>query len=88
MWSQKLRRFDAVEHRIDLAKVSRPFRSIFCRPRPKIRELEELVIWKQLKADVIEPATCEWASSVLLFWKKDGSFWFCIDYRRLNEATI
>ena len=33
--------------------------------------------------DVIESLT-NWASPTVLFRKKDGSTWFCVDYRGLN----
>ena len=37
--------------------------------------------------DLIEPASSGWASNVVLVKKKTGELRFCIDYRKLNEAT-
>nr|GFA14774.1 putative reverse transcriptase domain-containing protein [Tanacetum cinerariifolium] len=53
-------------------------------------EMQELSTQLQELSDrgFIRPSSSPWGALVLFVKKKDGSFWICIDYRKLNKLTV
>lgn len=62
---------------------SRPYRY-----SPLHKDEIEKQVKQLLLSGFITPSTSPYASHVLLVQKKDGSWRFCVDYRKLNEITI
>lgn len=53
----------------------------------KHKEIIDQEIDKMLKDDIIEPSDSPWSSPILLCLKKDLSWRFCVDYRKINQVT-
>jgi transposase InsO family protein len=88
MWNGRLGHVHSTSHRIDLLPGSRPVHCQPYRAGPRAREIGLAEIQRMLDAGVIERATSEWASPIVLVAKPDGSTRFCVDYRRLNAITV
>ena len=88
MWSGRFGKIDATKHRIELKPGAMPIYQALYQAGPAAREKEKKEIDRMLRAGVIETATAEWASPVVFVPKKDGTMQFCVDYRKLNAATV
>ena len=79
---------DLVTHSIELQPGTRPIKQAPRRQGPEKEAEIERQVQKLEQQGIIEPACGAWSSPVVLVKKKDGSWRFCIDYRRLNAVTV
>lgn len=75
-----------VQHSID-TRSSPPIRLRPHRLPLAKRQVAEEKIREMAAAGVIEPSDSPWAAPAVLVKKKDDSWRFCVDYRRLNAVT-
>ena len=75
-----------VEHEIQT--TGPPIWLMFRRENPIVRDIEQQQVKEMLRDEVIRPSTSPWASPVVMVKKKDGSMRFCVDFRKMNDATI
>ena len=75
-----------LQHDVDTGD-SPPIKQSPRRPPLSAGNAEDEILDVMLKTGVIEPSTSEWASPVCLVKKPDGSYRFCIDYRRVNAVS-
>ena len=77
---------DVAKHRIDLLD-ERPIKQRLRRAAITLQEVIDREVQKMLDLDIIENSDSPWASPVVMVKKKDGSWRFCVDYRKLNDVT-
>ena len=76
-----------VQHDIKLSDKT-PFKERYQRIPPHQYEEVRKYLQEMLNIEVIQQSINPWASPVVLVHKKDGSLWFCIDLRKLNNRTV
>jgi hypothetical protein len=80
-------RTNLIEHQIPLKPGTRPVRQPPHRLGPEKEAEVERQVEDLQKRGLIEPADGAWSSPVVLVKKKDNTWRFCVDYRRLNDVT-
>jgi hypothetical protein len=78
----------ALDHAITLDTAAHPVNSRPYRYSPLQKDEIERQVAEMVKAGIVTPSMSPFASPVLLVKKKDGSWRFCVDYRKLNALTI
>jgi hypothetical protein len=76
------------DHHIPLLPNSVPVNAKSYRYSPLHKDDIEKQVKALLQAGMIIPSTSPFASPVLLVQKKDGTWRFCVDYRKLNSITV
>lgn len=77
-----------LDHVISLVPNAVPVNSRPFRYSPAHKDEIEKQVSDMLQAGLITPSCSPFASPVLLVKKKDNSWRFCVDYRRLNALTV
>jgi hypothetical protein len=75
-----------VEHHINTGEAA-PVHSKPYRVSQKERDVIQAQVQEMLEHDIIRPSKSCWSSPVVLVKKKDNSYRFCVDYRKLNAVT-
>ena len=84
--SQDLGKSKLLEHHIQV--TSPPIRQPIRRQPPGRRQEEEQQVQEMFAQGIISPSQSPWSSPAVLVKKKDGTFRFCVDYRKLNTVTV
>jgi hypothetical protein len=76
------------DHIIEMEEGAKPVITMPYRHPKKYKEEIEKAIKELLDMGHIRPSSIPFASSVVLFKKKDGTMCMCIEFRALNKKTI
>ncbi|GFY05858.1 retrovirus-related Pol polyprotein from transposon 297 [Trichonephila clavipes] len=75
-----------VKHRIFTGDHA-PINQRAYRVSPTERRIIHEEVQKMLDEGIVQPSESPWSSPIVLVKKKDGSWRFCVDYRKLNSVT-
>lgn len=77
----------AIEHEIPTGDTP-PIRERYLQIPPTLYQEVKTMLSQMLDSGVVRESQSPWAAPVVLVRKKDGSLRFCVDYRKLNAATV
>ena len=76
------------EHTIEIVPEAKPVRLPPHRATPPMHEVIEKETREMLQQGIIRESSGEWTSPVVMAKKKDGSWRFCVNYKKLNSITV
>lgn len=76
---------DMVSHVI--RSTAEPIKQRFYPISPALQKHVNDELDDMLQRGVVEPSSSPWASPIVMVKKKDGSYRFCVDYRKVNSVT-
>ena len=79
--------YDLDKHRVD-TETERPQSRTYYRESPLVQREIDRQVMELLRHGFIEPSTSMWRSPVVLVKKRDGTYRFTCDFRKLNAVTI
>ena len=85
MFTPKLGKTSMVKHAI--RTKGPPIRQPIRRLPMSTQGVIEQEVQRMLKEGIIRPSSSPWSSPVVLVRKSDGSWRFCVDFRRVNAVT-
>lgn len=77
---------NVLEH--EIVVNSPPIKQRYYPVSPILQKHIDAELDDMLKKGIVERSNSPWASPILLVKKKDGSYRFCVDYRKLNSCTV
>lgn len=80
--------YNGVQHQVKLKEGAQPIKQNVRKVPMHLEQEVDKMIEEMKEKGVIEESHSPWVSPVLLVKKKDQSFRFCIDYRKLNDVTV
>ena len=77
-----------MSHKIKLKPDSQVFRSQPYRSNPRIRDEISKQVHDMLNKGIISASDSPYSSPVVMVRKPDGTFRFCVDFRKLNSLSL
>ena len=82
----QLGRSSLVQHVIDIGDAM-PIKQRPYRASPDVKKEIDRQVDEMVHNGIIQQSVSPWSTPVVLVKKKDGSFRFCVDFRKLNKVT-